>query len=133
MNLIFYCNFYDSGSSSFTLVKFYLVGYGDEEVSVRTAFYNLVRSFREGNFRISMPDGDSCGIDINSLQSKFIHISSLFLTKQRFIIHFVMYYGKIPKSFKYTVFSFNFIIWVYSYRRKYKTNLFTIHLLFFLS
>ena len=52
-------------------MKFYLVGYGDENVSVRTAFYNLVRRFREGNFRISMPDGDSCSIDSNSLQSKF--------------------------------------------------------------
>ena len=48
----------------------YLVGYGDEEVSVRTAFYNLVTSFREGNFRVSLPTGDSCGIDSDSLQSK---------------------------------------------------------------
>ena len=60
----------DLGYSSFTLVRFYIVDSGDEEVSVWTAYYNLVRSFRAGTFRITMPGGDSCSMDANSLQSK---------------------------------------------------------------
>ena len=88
LKLVILLYLYASGSSSFTLVKFYLVGYGDEDVSVQTAFYNLVRSFREGNFRISMPDGDSCSVDSNSLQSK-CHLYKFHFLKKRKGVSFI--------------------------------------------
>ena len=85
----------NSGYSSFTLARFYIVDYGDEEVSVRTAFYNLVRSFRAGTFRIPMPEGDSCSMDPNSLQSKSFYI---------FHTHFNwLQYTKYSKIYKYCI------------------------------
>ena len=63
---------------TYTWVKFYLVARSNEAVSNWQAFNNLVTGFRAGSFSISMPSGDSCSADYNSLESKELtHTCSL--------------------------------------------------------